>query len=166
LTPGGYHDRGWSVTCRAKSSSVRGGYMHDPRQDWSATCTPTDSEGLNMSTHKNESHFDNHRRETELHEGATHAHRVAEQHGKQDHLTGHERSRQAEEHSRQALDQTRYAHQHTQAAAGAHGIAAFGHADIAALAHELWRARGCPEGSPEEDWFHAAEELRSRTPTR
>jgi hypothetical protein len=43
-----------------------------------------------------------------------------------------------------------------------HGVAAFGHGHIAALAHELWVARGCPEGSPEEDWFHAVEELRSR----
>jgi hypothetical protein len=30
------------------------------------------------------------------------------------------------------------------------------------LAHKLWQARGCPEGSPQEDWFHAAEQLRSR----
>jgi Protein of unknown function (DUF2934)/DDE domain len=42
------------------------------------------------------------------------------------------------------------------------GIATFGHDDIAAVAHELWQARGCPDGSPQEDWFHAAEELRSR----
>ena len=28
---------------------------------------------------------------------------------------------------------------------------------IAALAHALWQARGCPDGSPQEDWFHAAE---------
>jgi nucleoside phosphorylase len=34
--------------------------------------------------------------------------------------------------------------------------------DIAALAYELWQGRCCPEGSPEEDWFHAVEELRSR----
>jgi len=34
--------------------------------------------------------------------------------------------------------------------------------DIAALAHSLWQARGCPEGSPEQDWFRAAEELRTR----
>jgi hypothetical protein len=25
--------------------------------------------------------------------------------------------------------------------------------EIAALAHELWKARGCPEGSPETDCF-------------
>ncbi len=41
-----------------------------------------------------------------------------------------------------------------------HSFAVFGHEDTAILAHELWRARGCPEGSPEEDWFHAAEQLR------
>jgi hypothetical protein len=32
--------------------------------------------------------------------------------------------------------------------------------EIAALAHELWKARGCPQGSPETDWFHAEEQLR------
>lgn len=28
------------------------------------------------------------------------------------------------------------------------------------LAYEFWRARGCPEGSPDEDWFLAEEQLR------
>jgi hypothetical protein len=32
--------------------------------------------------------------------------------------------------------------------------------EIAALAHELWKARGCPEGSPETDWLRAEEQLR------
>ena len=27
--------------------------------------------------------------------------------------------------------------------------------EIAALAYELWQERGCPEGSPEVDWFEA-----------
>jgi hypothetical protein len=109
-----------------------------------------------MSTRQNnESHYENHQQAAELHDGAAHAHRVGEQAGKQDHLTGHE-------HSRQALEHAQDAHQHTQA----HGIAAFGHDDIAALAHELWQARGCPDGSPQEDWFRAAEELRSRAHTR
>jgi hypothetical protein len=31
------------------------------------------------------------------------------------------------------------------------------------LAHELWLARGCPEGTAQEDWLHAVEELRSRS---
>jgi hypothetical protein len=34
---------------------------------------------------------------------------------------------------------------------------------IAALAYELWRARGCPEGSPETDWFQAEQELAKKT---
>jgi hypothetical protein len=43
-----------------------------------------------------------------------------------------------------------------------HGIAIFGHEGIAALAYTIWLARGCPEGSPEEDWFHATQELGAR----
>jgi hypothetical protein len=38
----------------------------------------------------------------------------------------------------------------------------YGHAEIAVLAHSLWQARGCPEGSPEQDWFLAVHELRAR----
>ena len=30
----------------------------------------------------------------------------------------------------------------------------------ALLAYEFWRARGCPEGSPDDDWFLAEEQLR------
>ena len=37
-----------------------------------------------------------------------------------------------------------------------------GDQDIAALAYELWQARGCPDGSPDEDWYRAVEILRSR----
>jgi hypothetical protein len=37
-----------------------------------------------------------------------------------------------------------------------------GEQDIAAIAYELWQARGCPDGSPQEDWFQAVELLRSR----
>jgi len=33
---------------------------------------------------------------------------------------------------------------------------------IAALAYELWQSRGCPDGSPEEDWFRAERELQAR----
>jgi hypothetical protein len=32
-----------------------------------------------------------------------------------------------------------------------------------ALARALWKARDCPEGSPEEDWFRAERALRSHT---
>ena len=111
-----------------------------------------------MSTrYNNGSHYENHQQAAELHDHAAHAHRVAEQ-GKQDHLTGHEYSREALEHSQNA-------HNHTQEVTAGHGITTFGHADISALAYELWQARGCPDGSPEEDWFHAAEALRSRAHT-
>jgi hypothetical protein len=113
-----------------------------------------------MSTRYNDgSHYQNHQRAAELHDQAAHAHRMAaEQHGKQDHQTGPERSRQALEHSRQAYLQTQELQQKS---TSEHGVAQFGHGEIANLAYELWRARGCPEGSPEEDWFHAAEQLRS-----
>jgi len=112
-----------------------------------------------MSTRYNDaSHYENHQRAAELEDGAAHAYRVAEQQGKQDHLTGHERTRQASEHSQNS-------HHDSQRATVGHGIAAFGHSDIATLAYELWQARGCPDGSPEEDWFRAAEQLRSRAHT-
>jgi len=111
-----------------------------------------------MSTrYNNGSHYENHQRAAELHDVAAHAHRVAEQHGKSDHLSGREHSRQAEEHSREA-------HAHTESSAG--GRNAFSHDDIAALAHQLWIERGSPEGSPEEDWFHAAEQLRAKSSSR
>lgn len=33
--------------------------------------------------------------------------------------------------------------------------------EIAALAIQLWQLRGCPEGSPEVDWYCALEALRA-----
>jgi hypothetical protein len=112
-----------------------------------------------MSTRYNDgSHYENHQRAAELHDAGAHAHRVAEQHGQNDYLSGHEQSRLA-------LERSRDAHHATQVTTAGHGIAAFGHDDIAARAHELWQARGCPEGSSQEDWFRAAEELRSRAGT-
>jgi Protein of unknown function (DUF2934) len=38
-----------------------------------------------------------------------------------------------------------------------------GQAEISARAYELWRARGCPIGSPELDWLQAEEDLRMQT---
>jgi len=35
--------------------------------------------------------------------------------------------------------------------------------EIAALARALWKARGCPEGLPEEDWFRAERALKLPT---
>jgi hypothetical protein len=109
-----------------------------------------------MSTRYNDgSHYENHQRAAELHDGAAHAHRVGEQHGKEDHQTGHE-------HSRQALEHSQDAHQDGNANKSGHAIAAFGHDDIASLAYERWQAKGCPDGSSQEDWFRAVQELRSR----
>ena len=31
---------------------------------------------------------------------------------------------------------------------------------VAAIARDLWRSRGCPEGSPEQDWFEAEELIK------
>jgi hypothetical protein len=83
---------------------------------------------------------------------------VADHNGQQEHQSGHE-------HTREALEHSEGAHRQTQAAAAGHGIATFSHADIAKRAHELWEARGCPEGTADQDWFDAAQELRSRAHT-
>ena len=109
-----------------------------------------------MSTRYNDgSHYENHQRAAELHDIGAHAHRSAEEHrGKQDHLTGAEHSRQALEHSESAREHNSQT---------PHGIPTFGHKEIAARAYEIWQSKGCPEGSAEEDWFRAAEELRSHT---
>jgi hypothetical protein len=109
-----------------------------------------------MSTRYNDgSHYENHQIATELHDVAAHAHRVAAQQGKPDHLTGHE-------HSRHALEHFPEAYQDTQVATTGHGVVAFGHDEISALAYARWQTRGCPDGSPQEDWFQAVKELRSR----
>ncbi len=33
---------------------------------------------------------------------------------------------------------------------------------IAVRAYELWQERGCPNGSDQEDWFRAEQELKGR----
>ncbi len=109
-----------------------------------------------MSTrYNNGSHYENHQRAAELHDLAAHAHRAAETHGKQDHETG-------KEHSSRALEHSAAAHRQTQVSLNRHGIQTFGHHETAELAFDLWKARGCPVGSPEEDWVHATEQLLSR----
>lgn len=35
------------------------------------------------------------------------------------------------------------------------------HEQIANLAYSYWQARGCPHGSPEEDWLRAELDLRT-----
>ena len=37
------------------------------------------------------------------------------------------------------------------------------HEEIVALAYTLWQQRGCPEGSPEEDWLAAEQQLLARS---
>ena len=36
------------------------------------------------------------------------------------------------------------------------------HEQVALLAYRLWQERGCPDGSPEIDWFQAEEELQGQ----
>ena len=101
---------------------------------------------------KGNSHYDNHRRAAELHDIAAHAHNsAAQQHGKQDHRSGQEASRMALEHSNKAYLHSQQIH---------HAINDQ-HVATATLAHELWQARGCPEGSPETDWHQAATQLKT-----
>ena len=120
-----------------------------------------DRYGVHMSSrYNNGSYFDHHEQAAELNDRPEHAFLVAEQSGKQDHLSGHENSRVSLEHSPQSNVQE--SNPQPGRATTGHGIAAFGHKEISILAHELWRARGCPVGSPDEDWFNAARELRSR----
>ena len=40
----------------------------------------------------------------------------------------------------------------------------YGHQDIAELAYSLWIDRGKIEGSPDQDWFRAEEELAGKVP--
>lgn len=37
-----------------------------------------------------------------------------------------------------------------------------GNGEIAALAYQLWKDRGCPIGSPDEDWLLAEAELTNQ----
>jgi hypothetical protein len=102
---------------------------------------------------RNEHHY----RAIELHKGPSQAHLVAEKHGKGEHLTGHEQTRQAVEHSKIAYQHELEVQQQT---ASEHEIK---QREIAALAHKLWQDRGSPEGSSQDDWFRAEEMLRSRS---
>jgi hypothetical protein len=81
------------------------------------------------------SHFENNQRAAELHDTAAHFHGVTGQQGKQDHLN---RTRAAPA----SLAYSRDPYQHIQGAATGQGIAASGHADIAALTYLLWEAGG------------------------
>jgi hypothetical protein len=105
--------------------------------------------------HDTEPLHQNHNRAAELHDRAADAHRMALQHKQGDGIAGKEYSRQALAHS-QAADKL------TKALAFGSGGMTFARDEIASLAYELWQARGCPYGSPEEDWLRAESELRAR----
>ena len=49
--------------------------------------------------------------------------------------------------------------QHPTLAGSAKGAPVEAH--VAKLAYELWSERGCPDGSPEHDWFQAETLLRT-----
>ena len=83
------------------------------------------------SRYQRGSHYENHPRAAELHEGAAHAHETGELHGKQDHLSG-------SEHSHQEFEREQELQRHAHESTVGHGIATFGHDDIAALAYERW----------------------------
>ena len=113
--------------------------------------------------HSNGSQYESDLRASESTDVAAQAHRTAtEDHDKQVHQTGGEHSREALEHSPSAQ---RHGHETHGKATNEHGIVLFGHQEIEALAYQLWLDRGRPDGSPQEDWYQAAERLRSRAGT-
>jgi hypothetical protein len=63
-----------------------------------------------------------------------------------------------------AVDQEHYPEQHE--VENAELDAAFhpAHEQIAIRACELWHSRGCPEGTADQDWFEAEQELRATKP--
>jgi hypothetical protein len=104
---------------------------------------------------------DSHQKAAEYHNLAAHAHRTAAvHHGQEEHLTGHEHSRKALEHSNTAHQHSLGMHQKDRVVTMRAQEAS--EEDIPALAYKLWQARGCPNGSSQEDWFRAIEELQSR----
>ena len=99
-----------------------------------------------MSKHQRNSHAGSQHQAAELQNKAVHAHDSAAQtRDKQDHETANEQNRRALEHHPKD-------HQHNEQA----------HHATATLAHDIWQSRGCPEGTAEEDWFNASQELRER----
>jgi hypothetical protein len=104
-----------------------------------------------MSTRRNNgSHYENHQRAAELQDAGAHAHRVAElTKERTDHATPSELSRMERERAREEQ-------------AGGAPLYTFGHDEIARRAYQLWEERGHGDGSPDEDWFQAARELRQQ----
>ena len=59
-----------------------------------------------------------------------------------------------------AVDQAHYPEQHEAENFGSEAGALPSRDQIAAKAFELWQARGCPQGSAEQDWLEAEAELQ------
>jgi hypothetical protein len=110
--------------------------------------------------YNNRSHDEDGQPAAELHDNAAQAQRSdAQARDKQEHGIGTEFSRRTLEHARRASEHTGLSQWCT---ANEHQIPVLGHHDIAVLAHSLWQTRGCPQGSPDVDWFLAACSLRDR----
>jgi Protein of unknown function (DUF2934) len=96
------------------------------------------------------SHSSSQQHAAEVNYLSEHVAKAAEHADDQEHLKASEQTRlDTEHHASPEL-------------AGSHGIHNFGHREIAELAYKHWQARGCPEGSADEDWASAVKELRSR----
>ena len=65
-----------------------------------------------------------------------------------------------------AVDQDHYPEQHEVENQHEEAEPFLTHDQVSARARELWKARGFPHGSPEEDWLRAEEELRSASGRR
>lgn len=90
----------------------------------------------------------------------------AEHRGSNDHLTGQQTSRHKPEHSTTAYLQAQWENRISWMEYGVSEVSReLREEDIAAFAYELWQLRGCPEGSPQEDWYRAVTALNSRTQT-
>jgi hypothetical protein len=99
-------------------------------------------------SHNTRAHPAGQQKASELQNASSHVHNAAEHASDPDRLKSHELTRLSEEHNP------------IPEASAQHAIHGFGHKEIAALAHQLWQARGCPEGSPDEDWDEAVKQLR------
>lgn len=101
---------------------------------------------------------------TEHQDQAAHAHRAgAERHGKEDHPTGHEASRQEHEHGAKVFRMMQQKHQQDNTEQEAEmAPREVEERDVAIAAYLIWQARATQAGTPEEDWFRALHHLRGR----
>ena len=65
-----------------------------------------------------------------------------------------------------AVDQEHYPEQNEAETAGSRENAHPSHDEIAERAFQLWHARGCPDGSAEQDWLQAEAELQANSAPR